>query len=95
MGGSGGRYISLPTFITDLRSMNDTLNHFPHCLNGLKIIRVNLIRQYLNTIELNEIENAMLAVGEIESACCIFDEARSMIIAVYVGGAGFHIVSTD
>ncbi len=45
------------------------------------------IKRLGHRIELNEIENAMLAVGEIESACCIFDEARSMIIAVYVGGA--------
>ncbi len=43
------------------------------------------VKRLGHRIELGEIENAMLAVSEIGNACCIFNEKREEIIAVYTG----------
>lgn len=36
-------------------------------------------------IELGEIETALLSLEEIETGCCLYDEKKSMIVAVYKG----------
>lgn len=43
------------------------------------------IKKLGHRIELGEIENAILAEKEVMQACCLFDEKRSDIIAVYTG----------
>ena len=36
-------------------------------------------------IELGEIETALLSLEEVETGCCLYDEKKSMIVAVYKG----------
>lgn len=43
------------------------------------------IKRLGHRIELGEIESSVLSVDRVESACCIFDENSSEIIAVYTG----------
>lgn len=43
------------------------------------------IKRLGHRIELGEIENAILSINAVESACCIYNEEDSKIIAVYTG----------
>lgn len=43
------------------------------------------IKKLGHRIELGEIENAILALSEIDNACCVYNEEKSEIIAVYAG----------
>ena len=43
------------------------------------------IKRLGHRIELGEIENVILSIEGIENACCIFNENKSDIIAVYTG----------
>ena len=43
------------------------------------------IKRLGHRIELGEIENVILSMDEIENVCCIFNEKKDVIIAVYTG----------
>lgn len=46
------------------------------------------IKRLGHRIELGEIENVILSIGGVENACCIFNEKKNEIIAIYAGKDG-------
>ncbi len=52
------------------------------------------IKRLGHRIELGEIENAIASMGEVESACCLYEQEESKIFALFVGDIGANSVKS-
>lgn len=53
------------------------------------------IKRLGHRIELGEIENSILSAEGVENACCIFDEKKNEIIAVYTGNVAESFIKNE